>query len=81
MWYRLPVQSGSRKPDNRVVPAGEILVGILEIAAFMRLNHRTVTGLIRSGGLPVTRCGLGKVSTKGAIIRWLERRAENGSNG
>jgi hypothetical protein len=64
-----------------VVPEGEVLNGIDEIAAFLRLNGRTVTGLIKSAALPVCRLGLGKASTKTAIVNWLTRRAESGTNG
>jgi hypothetical protein len=68
----------SEKPH---VPEGEILVGVGEISQFLRLNARTISNLIKRDALPVRRCGLGWVSTKGAIIRWLERRLERGNDG
>jgi hypothetical protein len=75
------MQNGSGQTDNRVVPSGEILVGVAEIGAFLRLNPRTVSNLIKRDALPVTRCGLGWLTTKGAVVRWLERRAEGRING
>jgi hypothetical protein len=68
----------SEKPP---MPDSEILNGISEIAAFLKVTNRAVTGLIGSGGLPVCRLGLGKASTKTAITNWLTKRAEAGTNG
>jgi hypothetical protein len=68
----------SAKPP---LPDSEILNGIVEIAAFLKVTNRTVTGLIGSAALPVCRLGLGKASTKTAITNWLTRRAEGRIDG
>jgi hypothetical protein len=67
--------------DKPGIPDNEVLSGIAEIAAFLKVTNRTVTGLIGSGGLPVCRLGLGKASTKTAITNWLTRRAEGRIDG
>jgi hypothetical protein len=67
--------------DKPGIPGGEVLSGIAEIAAFLRVNGRTITGLISSGGLPVTRLGLSKVTTKTAVVNWLTKRAEGRIDG
>jgi hypothetical protein len=72
------MQSGAKYSNN---PDSEILNGVSEIAQFMRLSSRTVGALIKTAGLPTCRVGLGKSTTKTAVVNWLTRRAEGRIDG
>lgn len=52
-----------------------LLVGLAEIAAFLHLNQRTVSGLIRTGGIPATKIGLHWMASRNQIVAWVEARA------
>jgi excisionase family DNA binding protein len=57
------------------------LVGVDEMAKFLRVNSRTIGRLIRVAGLPAARIGAHKCSTVGLLVRWIEAKAEEARNG
>jgi hypothetical protein len=68
------VLAGSRRVERPVVePSTEILRGVREIAAFLRVHRKTVTTLIKAG-LPVMPFGQGMVTTRQLLLRWVERQ-------
>jgi hypothetical protein len=67
--------------ERGVADDGELLVGTAAIAAFLRVNQRCVSQLIKDAGLPVASVGLWKVATKQMLFRWIEQRATRGTAG
>lgn len=59
----------------------EMLVGYEQIGAFLAINPRMVGKLVKRAGLPVTLLGLNRVSTRSALLKWIEKRMEGGNAG
>jgi hypothetical protein len=55
-------------------PHSDLLIGLDDIAAFMRVNRKQVSRFIREG-LPAVRVGLPLVSTRKLVIAWIETKA------
>ena len=68
---------GSRDSTGVLQSDPELLRGIGQVAAFLGINARQVSLLAKERGLPLL-AGVGhhKMSTKTAILRWLEREME-----
>ena len=69
----MPPATPTDKPDRKPLPAK--LPEILDVgmaAAFLTVSRDTVYRLFQSGQLPGRKVGRKWVTTKAAVIRWLE---------
>ena len=70
----------TRKPTKRSAPARvpEIL-DVPTAAAFLTVSRDTVYHLFQSGQLPGRKVGRKWVTTKAAVVRWIEHSSANDS--
>ena len=76
-WYVTVMRENAGQSERGAADEGELLIGTAAIAAFLRINQRCVSQLIKCAGLPVATVGLWKVTTKQMLFRWIEQRATN----
>jgi excisionase family DNA binding protein len=60
-------------PGVRVVPAGDRLLTVSEVAAAMRVSNMTIYRLIKSGELPAVRVGRSYRIREGDVAAYLAR--------
>ncbi len=81
-WGPCQTKTAHRRPgDGRIRSAGTtdaLLMGWIEISAYMRRSIDTVRRYARLGGLPVTRFGYNVVISRQLIDTWLLTRHEMG---
>jgi hypothetical protein len=56
-------------------PHPDLLIGLDDIASYLRVNRKMVSRFI-SQGMPAARVGLPLVSTRKLVIEWIEQRAK-----
>lgn len=76
----MPTDTRTRKPTRKSPPARvpEIL-DVPTAAAFLTVSRDTVYHLFQSGQLPGRKVGRKWVTTKAAVVRWIEHSATNDS--
>src|SRR4051812_9744189 len=76
----VPTETAARKPAKEPAPArvSEILdVGMA--AAFLTVSRDTVYHLFQTGELPGRKVGRKWVTTKAAVVRWIEHSSTDDS--
>lgn len=76
----MPTDTKTRQPTRKPAPARvpEIL-DVPTAAAFLTVSRDTVYHLFQSGQLPGRKVGRKWVTTKAAVVRWIEHSSANDS--
>jgi hypothetical protein len=69
------VNSNDTAPATTTPPHPDLLIGLDDIASYLRVNRKTISRFIREG-LPVMRLGLPLATTKRLAVEWIEAKAK-----